>query len=216
MNFHGLAVYCADIGSVAKNRFGWAGIDVGDESSLKVGSGMRELVDAVAHDLNAGRPVSLGFECPLFVPITTEPSGLTCARPGEGSRPWSAGAGAGALATGLSQTVWLLRAISQQIDAQISATLDWTTFTATRSGLFLWEAFVTGNATSLSHSGDAVVAIRSFISALPRPDAASAVRCDDVHSLIGAAMIRTGWSTDTNMLSSMCVVIKAELPVKAI
>jgi hypothetical protein len=41
-------------------------------------------VDAIAADLNAGHHVALGFECPLFVPVSEDPNGLTSARPGEG------------------------------------------------------------------------------------------------------------------------------------
>jgi hypothetical protein len=62
-------------------------------------------------------PVALGFECPLFVPLNLQPEALTTARSGEGSRPWSAGAGCGALATGLVQVAWILRKIRQELQA---------------------------------------------------------------------------------------------------
>ena len=63
-----LAIYCADIGSVPKARFGWARGDK-DEAGIerhRGGTEIIELVDAVAEDLAAARAVALGFECPLF------------------------------------------------------------------------------------------------------------------------------------------------------
>jgi hypothetical protein len=41
--------------------------------------------------------------------------GLGKARGGEGNRPWSAGAGSGALATGLAQGAWMLRQLSATV-----------------------------------------------------------------------------------------------------
>jgi hypothetical protein len=60
-----------------------------------------QLVDEIVHDLNAGIPVALGFECPIFVPISVDPNRLGKARAGEGNRSFSAGAGPGALVTGV-------------------------------------------------------------------------------------------------------------------
>lgn len=209
LDMRNVAVYCADIGSVAKRRFGWAGASRVGEPALESGITMDGLASAVANNLNDGRPVALGLECPLFVPITDDPSGLTCARPGEGARAWSAGAGAGALATGLTQTVWLLREIAGRLTSRAPAYLDWPTFVRAHQGLFLWEAFVTGSSKADSHIGDAALAVNAFLRALPNPDAMNAVSCLDVHSLVGAALIRTGWSTDPQLLSRPCIVIKA-------
>lgn len=74
-----------------------------------------ELVDAVAGDLIAGEAVALGFECPLFVPVPATPLQLGAARLGEGNRPWSAGAGASSLATGLAQVSWILAELRQRV-----------------------------------------------------------------------------------------------------
>jgi len=46
------------------------------------------LADAVTDDLDAGLPVALGFECPLFVPVPDEAELLGSAREGDGNRPW--------------------------------------------------------------------------------------------------------------------------------
>ena len=50
------------------------------------------------------------------MPVVADPQSLGCGRLGEGSRSWSAGAGAGVLATGLVQVVWLLQQIRERVD----------------------------------------------------------------------------------------------------
>src|SRR4051812_33674605 len=109
-----VAIYCADIGSVQRGNFGWTRA-CSDEPApeLRHRSDITSLCDAVINDLTLNVPVALGFECPLFVPITTDPHSLTCARPGEGNRAWSAGAGAGSMATGLTETLWILDRIKK-------------------------------------------------------------------------------------------------------
>src|SRR4051812_10849525 len=99
---HNLVVFCADVGSVKSGNFGWArsytsAATVAEHDSSKPA----DLADDVARELLAGSPVALGFECPLFVPVPTDEMKLGSARDGEGNRAWSAGAGTGALATGL-------------------------------------------------------------------------------------------------------------------
>ena len=198
-----LLTACADIGSVAGGNFGWWSSD---------GASGREpstLAASISAALNSHRPVALGFECPLFVPLADDESQLTRARPGEGSRAWSAGAGCGALATGLVQVVWVLRAIQSALTSPRTAYLDWEAFTKAHSGLFLWEAFVSGAGKSSTHVADAQVAAKAFIRSLPNPATANAVTCSTpVHSLIGAALLRTGWSNSPGVLAMPCVVIK--------
>jgi len=156
--------------------------------------------------------VALGFECPLFVPIAVEETHLTRARPGEGSRPWSAGAGCGALATGLVQAVWVLQTIRAQLTSTNTAHLDWEAFSKAESGLFLWEAFVSGKGKTATHVSDAQAAVNAFADSLPNPMAFNAVTCTvPVHSLIGAALLRTGWSSTPAVMSMSCLVIKAKV-----
>jgi len=198
-----LLTACADIGSVAGGNFGWWSTD-GDS-----GRAPSTLAASVSAALNSSRPVALGFECPLFVPLADDESLLTRARPGEGSRAWSAGAGCGALATGLVQVAWVLRAIRSSLNSPRSAHLDWEGFTKAQSGLFLWEAFVSGAAKSSTHVADAQAAAEAFVHALPSPGTVNAVTCSTpVYSLIGAAMLRTGWSTSHEVLALPCLVIK--------
>lgn len=198
-----LLTACADIGSVAGGNFGWWTSD---------GTSGREpstLAASISAELNRNRMVALGFECPLFVPLAEDESQLTRARPGEGGRAWSAGAGCGALATGLVQVAWVLRAIQSALTSPRMAHLDWEAFTNAQSGLFLWEAFVSGAGKSSTHVADAQAAGEAFIQALPNPVTANAVTCSTpVYSLVGAAMLRTGWSNTPEVLALPCIVIK--------
>jgi len=198
-----LLTVCADIGSVAAGNFGWWSSD--GDSGLEPST----LAASVAAALNSDRPVALGFECPLFVPLADSELQLTRARPGEGSRAWSAGAGCGALATGLVQVAWVLRAIRASLNSPRTAYLDWESFNEAQSGLFLWEAFVSGKAKSSTHVADARAAGETFIQSLPSPPSVNAVACSTpVYSLVGAAMLRTGWSQSPAVLAEACLVIK--------
>ena len=133
-----LAIYCADVGSIKQGNFGWAREEVpaGDIERHRGGTEIAELVGVLFEDLSAGVPVALGFECPLFVPVPEDPFRLGAARPGEGSRPWSAGAGTGALTTGLVQAAWVLTELrKRRPDDRVY--LNWAEFQAAGAGLFL-------------------------------------------------------------------------------
>jgi hypothetical protein len=199
-----LAVICADIGSVTQGNFGWYD---GDGTQGRTPS---SLAAHVASKLSASAAVALGFECPLFVPLAETEAKLTSARPGEGSRAWSAGAGCGALTTGLVQVAWVLQQALLGLSEPRRAFLSWDDFERAGSGLLLWEAFVSGTRKGVSHVEDAKLAVNAFVAALPDPAGANAVVCaTPVYSLAGAALLRTGWSSDLNLLSQSCLVIKA-------
>jgi len=198
-------VVCADVGSVAKGNFGWWS-SLGESGTTPSG-----LATHVAAALNAANPVALGFEYPLFVPLVESEQQLTSARAGEGSRAWSAGAGCGALATGLVQVAWVLRAVRQQLIEPAIAFLAWAPFVSSGSGLLLWEAFVSGPAKRACHIADAEVGAQAFIQALPNPVSANAIVCSSpVYSLVGAALLRTGWSSNVSVLEEPCLVLRAE------
>lgn len=203
-----LLIYCADIGSVSSGNFGWCSEG---PTLCTTGTSMRELAANVANDLRQGSAVALGFECPLFVPLNCQPERLTRARVGEGSRAWSAGAGTGALATGLVQVAWVLREVRRQVGNAAEAHLDWPRESSV-PGLFIWEAFVSGGAKRGGHVEDAKAAVEAFAAAVREavPGFVSAVGCDEeTYSLIGAALLRTGWSTDVSLLTRACPVIRA-------
>lgn len=202
-----LIVYCADIGSVRHGNFGWARLDRSGEVEEHRGSAeIAELVDAVIGDLADARNVALGFECPLYVPVPAEPLALGAARVGEGNHSWSAGAGSGVLAIGIVQVCWILAEVRRR--APVEAHMDWPSFVE-RGGLFVWEASVTATAKALTHIDDAGRAVAAFSAALPDPTAANAVSAPRPFSLLGAALVWSGWSDDVALLHAPCLVIRA-------
>jgi len=214
-----VVVACADIGSIKKNNFGWAIILCGEQR--RSGQSIHGLVDEVTASLSAGNKVALGFECPLWVPVPEDPEELTTGRAVDGNKPWSAGAGASALAAGLTETAWILREIRWRLtDRGISpplAFLDWSQFAKVNTGLFLWEAFVTGAAkapnlganTADMHVADAMIACKEFVAHLSNPASKSYSESPHpIRSLIGAAMLWSGWSKDLSLLRDECLVVK--------
>lgn len=212
----GLAVYCADVGSIKGKNFGWARETVGElEPEPDGGRRIEDLAQAIQDDLSQKVPVALGFECPLFAPMRDETEALSKARGGEGNRPWSAGAGASSLATGLSQIPWLLRNIKPEPPVEPKPFLDWELFCCSGNGLFLWEAFVSGDAKAQkgaesSHQEDAAIGVRWFIQHVDDLPAKNNIREDRVFSLLGAALLRTGWSRDLALLEQPCLVLQPD------
>ena len=206
-------VYCADVGSIKKGNFGWAGVSISPNErkhSWRKGEGIQELVDEVADKLNNYKKVALGFECPLWVPVRERPEKLTAGRDGDGSRAWSFGAGAGSLATGLTECAWTLQKI-HEISPEVRAYLDWESFQESEDGLFIWEAFVSGGGKAGSHVGDAEVAVSAFIEALPSLDSLNTVQpSEQTYSLIGATLLWASWSTDLRLLHQPCKVMKVD------
>lgn len=211
-----LVIYCADIGSVAKGNFGWARLECNEAPICIVGQDIREFANRIADDLNAKHPVALGFECPLFIPLTDDPERLTSARDGEGNRAWSAGAGAASLATGLSETVWVLTRIQQQLLAYTPIHIRWSPFQRSNVGLFLWEAFVTGDFKAGTHIGDAELAVNQFYKYLRNPETHNAIKSSSVRSLIGAALLQSGLTDDLSLLNKPCLVIRVSEHINCI
>ena len=215
-----LIVYCADVGSVERGRFGWARVAAETPEASRGSREIEELVSALVGDLRAGLPVALGFECPLYVPLPADPKRLAKARDVDGNRPWSAGAGCGALATGLTQVAWVLSQVRNGITAEVPSFLDWGAFLESGSGLFLWEAFVTGKAkpnddaaADDQHIADAIAGARYFLERVEATAVQGGQSADEVYSLIGAALLRSGWSSDLDLLRTPCVVARVPVPV---
>ena len=164
-------VVAVDVGSVRKN-FAWAGLDL--PGRRPVGEGGRHPEGAALAALEAldeRISVALGFEAPLMVPVS--PVGpvdawmtLGQARQGETvdgrSRPWSAGAGSGALATGLAQLAWVLERIGSALPG-LRCTTRPELWLDGEAELFVWEAFVSGTGKPIpseitQHAADAAAA----------------------------------------------------------
>ena len=202
-----LNIFCADIGSVSKGNFGWFG-RLTDRTSVN-GTDMSVLAAAIADRLNHEGTVALGFEAPMFVPFRADPSELTKRRVGETNPNWIGGPGSAVLATALAQVPWILREVKSRLSVKGRATLSWDEVASGKANLFLWEAFVSGRAKGNSHVHDAQIAVRAFEKALPDVTRANAITEATVTSLLGAALLRTGWSADVGLLAQACVVIRA-------
>lgn len=204
-----LSIYCADVGSVGQGNFAWAAAAGGQAPTEESCQHIAALAEAVSSDLAAGKPVALGFECPLFVPVPESPGELGKARLNEQSS-WSAGPGATSLVTGLPQAAWVLRAIAEHTKPEVF--LDWKFFANHGSGLLVWEAFVTGAGKELAaeganrHHAEALLACATLEERLPWPEAD--VKCDEPYSLAGAALLWSGLSEDLNLLRTAPLVIK--------
>ena len=192
-----------------KKNFGWCRAELGEKDIYSIGISIEDFAKGIAEDLSDGYKVALGFECPLFVPISNNPLFLTSARNGEGDRPWSAGAVCGALATGITETVWILSRVKELLKKEIKATFSWGEFIDKNYNLFIWEAFVSKESKATTHSGDAEVAVKTFISQYPDIVQANAVTAENPYNLGAAALLRAGVSDDVGMLSEMCIVIKS-------
>jgi hypothetical protein len=196
---HGLVVFCADVGSVRAGNFGWARTEPRDAVAEYDSSSPVHLVAAVVDELQAGRPVALGFECPLFVPVPASAAALGAGRGGEGNRPWSAGAGVGTLATGLVQAAWVVTAIRTRCPDD-ALHLEWPAFAAASRGLLLWEAFVSATAKGKTHVDDAAIAVAAFSGLLPDHVAGSPITAERPLSLAGAVALWSGWLQDPQVL----------------
>ena len=105
--------------------------------------------------------------------------------------------------------MWVLRQLRRKVDASVVPFVDWARFCEAPSGLFLWEAFVSGRGKVGTHAGDAEAAVRAFERSLPDAAAANAIKEDSVYSLIGAALLRAEWVTDPAWLFRPCIVVRA-------
>lgn len=75
--------FCADVGSIPKGNFGWASSTDGElKNGTDIGNFATDIADAIKSEFK----VSIGFECPLFVPVRDEPEAVASARVGEGQR----------------------------------------------------------------------------------------------------------------------------------
>ena len=205
-----LQVFCVDVGSISRGKFAWARRHPGEEGDLHDPGDIRSLAAAVQRHLSAEDPVALGFEMPLFLPVPDDVEALGKRRPVDvGAPAWSSQIGACALATGIVQTAWLLKALR---DAAPGAPLflEWSPFSEQRFGLLLWEAFVSGKAKGASDEEDAIKGIEAFCAQLPEPDDGPGTSIQRPFSIAAAAAIWAGWDLPTQDLREAGIVVRAK------
>ncbi|WP_141563092.1 hypothetical protein [Teichococcus rhizosphaerae] len=203
-------IACIDIGKPGAN-LGWAAVD-GDVSSD--GTNLDVCVEAVATALQRG-PASLGFESPLFLPVRDDPLTLNKARQGESgkgllSRPFSAPAGSTVAVLGLLIATYVLKRL-RKLCPEAVATMDWRNPPTGAGSLLIWEAFITGQAKThdTRHVEDAQLAIQGYQERMANPaEAVSSVHEPSCLNLVGAALLRTGWTTDVAVLADQCLVVR--------
>jgi len=207
VNFNPLVIFAADIGSIKNKHFGWCRLEY-NNNQVTTGDSIDDLTQTIKKDLQNGLSICLGFECPLFVGLSDNPNELTSKREGEGSRPWSAGAGAGSLATGLVEVLWVFERLAKSCKVSIFPTFKFEDIFEGKSNFLLWEAFISKDGKGYSHIEDATIAASEFSRRLRYKSFKSDVNVANVYSLVGAALLRSGITTDIRVLSEPCVVVK--------
>jgi hypothetical protein len=180
-------IVAVDVGSIAPpSRFAWAALDAPEKDIVARGSDPDTAASALLAGLRAERKAALLLESPLAVPVPTVVEDgwrlLGKARHGEGNRPWSAGAGAGVLATGLAQGAWMLARLAAA-DPGLLVTTQFGEWSQGGAQLLLAEAFVSGLGKPVplpagQDAADAAAAGLALVRFLEQADPpASEVRC---------------------------------------
>jgi hypothetical protein len=228
-------VVAVDVGSVSAaggGRYAWAALDLAVAAKACFAGAGRSpdgTAKAVLEALAEGTPVAVGWEAPGTLPVPGPAAWreLGQGRQGEGNRAWSAGAGAGALCTGLAQSAWLCRAVKEAA-GPVLATCDPARWTR-QGGLLLWEAFVsgTGKPTPMldgltgqpvsQHEADAEAAAAAFdllwqTGALGLEDSAVTTGVHRPLNLLVAGALAAGLAIDVQELSAPLLVLKTSVP----
>lgn len=177
------------------------------------GTDLDECVRSLASALNEG-PLALGFEAPMYVPVRSVPDDLTKARAGECrdgvNRPFSASAGSTVTVTAMVVVPYVLAGLRRLVPTG-EATLDWRRYLQEPDGLLLFEAFVTNQRKSADtrHVEDARLAASHLLQCASAGVAVtSAVHEPTCFSVLGAMMLRTGWSANPNVVGEECLVVR--------
>lgn len=206
-----MVIYAADVGSLAANRFAYWRLD---GSAGRGGERPAELAVALFDDVDAGRAVSLGFECPLSIPLVESEDDLGRARVGEGSRPWSAGAGPPITVLGIQQLTWVLRQARRRLRRPPVATVRWQRLLNSEADLHLWEAFVSrrgvrGDDRHMVDASDAANAFAERVASLALgEEPPSDLAVDDPINLAAMAAERAGFSAAAGELHQAPTVVR--------
>jgi len=206
-------MFCAviDIGTPGKS-LGWAALSPAGE--MVDGTDVDTCIGVLSAALRVG-PVALGFEAPMWIPTRLDPSRLTSARHGEAgpglvSRPFSASAGATVLVTGMVVVTYVMRRL-RELAPYATVHFDWQNFLSEPGQLLVWEAFVTNQKKThdTRHVEDAKLALGAFLLGMESPQTfQSSVEEPDCLNLLGAALLKTGWTTDLAFLAAPCLVVR--------
>ena len=207
-----MAAFCpeliaaVDIGSPKGENLGWATLPKSKSNPLTgTTKDIEQLISQVSHALEKG-PVALGFEAPLWVPMRPNVRELTNGRKGEGTHPWSAGAGCAVLTTGLAVIPYILAKIRDK-SPKAKAVMDFHNPPTEPNHLFLWEAFVSGTGKGKSDEDDATIAAKFFQKACKNLLKSQVLKPKPCFNLLGAMLLRTGWSNDLSLLESKMLVV---------
>jgi hypothetical protein len=191
-----------DIGSLT--NLGW--VVEGPSGSTTPGTDIDKCIEVLASAMKMG-PVALGFEAPMFVPYGRKRCDLDKARKGDGDRAFAASAGACALTKALVIVPYILDGLRCRAKAA-RPTFKWRDRLFERD-LLLFEAFVTHVGKSVSHVECARLALRQFPKEWgERASFKSAVEEPCTMNLLGAMLLRIGWTDDLTMLSEPCLVVR--------
>ncbi|HVS87277.1 MAG TPA: hypothetical protein VHF01_03525 [Candidatus Acidoferrum sp.] len=201
MTDESLHVAVVDIGRLA--NLGWA---IKGPSVEDSGTDIDECVEVLARAMKNG-PLALGFEGPMFVPYGRKRCDLDKCRKGEGDRAFGASAGACVLAKGLVIVPYILEGLRCRVMAA-RPTFNWRS-QLVKQNLLLFEAFVTNMGKSVSHEECAQLAINQFLKGWEnRASFKSAVEERCTLNLLGAMLLRIGWTDDLTILSEPCLVVR--------
>jgi hypothetical protein len=196
-----LHVAVIDIGNLA--NLGWV---VEGPSVIGSGADIDQFIEALVKAMKMG-PLALGFEAPMFVPYGRNRRGLDKARKNEGDRAFAASGGACALTKGLVIIPYILEALRSRAKSA-RPTFNWRE-RLFEGDLLLFEAFVTHVGKSGSHEDCARLALERFPKGWEeRALFRSAIEEPCTLNLLGAMLLRTGWTDDLKMLSEPCLVIR--------
>lgn len=210
-------IYAVDVGKTREPpNFAWARVGSEGDRDIIASSDIRILISRLEHDFKRGHSVALGFEAPVFIPIPESADDLSRGRKGEGSRSCFAPAGSTVAMLGVHQAAWMLRMLSGSCGNACTFTLDWKEWspTASEQVFFCWEAFVSGDAHGTSHAQDAATAAMEFLRHEHALAAVNAVTTSRPFSLIGAAALWSGWTSNLDILHEPTLVIKPTEPYR--
>ncbi len=200
-----------DIGSPKLGNIGWCLFDLTHQAPF-TGTDLQELFQ-LFHSRNLKGALTLALEAPLFIPVRDDPMKMTKARLGEGSRPWSAGAGAQVLALNLPIMCRIFQELHHAYPAH-QFIMDAGQFAAQEKQILISEALVSGKHKGISHVDDATIMakyIQSFSidNKLP-PSILMAEKETTYLNLAAAALIKNQIHSAQQMIDVPCPIFRPD------